>query len=76
MVTVYGTASSLPVLVSKAVSRTAVFATSIAARLSDGRALSRDDSERTEGQRLRIGLEVFQSKVPNRDLEVLPSVVF
>ena len=56
--------------------RTVVFATSIAARLSDTRALSRDDSERTEGQRLRIGLEVFQSKVPNRDLEVLPSVVF
>ena len=39
--------------------RTVVFATSMAARLSDGRTLSRDDSERTKGQRLRIGLEVF-----------------
>ena len=56
--------------------RTAVFVTSIAARLSDGRTLSRDDSERTEGQRLRIGLDVFRSKVPNRNLEVLSSVVF
>ena len=55
---------------------TVVFATSMAARLSDERELSRDDRERTKGQRLRIGLVTVLGKVPDRNLKGLSSVVF